>query len=165
MKVQSTWHGTFKSFAARGELQAALRPELNRCVCIYIWPGYFSVRKVCIKLQSMTDVIKVVRKDKSTRDKALLSLTMSGILRVLIMSGLLGFGSFGVGILPLSFNFSSLCSIICVRSISSLIDMAHLESSLDKFSTLGTGLLLGTALGVIIPECAIFPNRPLSCVN
>ncbi|KAI0056278.1 hypothetical protein BV25DRAFT_1814346 [Artomyces pyxidatus] len=48
------------------------------------------------------------------------------------MSALLGLTSFGVGILPLSFAFSG--------------------KHMSRLSSLGTGLLLGTALGVIIPE-------------
>jgi len=57
---------------------------------------------------------------------------MSGIVTVLTMSALLGAGSFGIGILPLSFNFS--------------------RPTLAMLTTFGTGLLLGAALGVIIPE-------------
>jgi len=57
---------------------------------------------------------------------------MSTLLVLITLSGLLGLTSFGVGILPLSFTFSD-------RHMSSL-------------SILGTGLLLGAALGVIIPE-------------
>jgi len=57
---------------------------------------------------------------------------MSGLITILVMSLLLGLGSFSVGMLPLSFVFS--------------------KSHLAKLSTLGTGLLLGAALGVIIPE-------------
>ncbi|KAH9949833.1 Zinc/iron permease [Amylocystis lapponica] len=57
---------------------------------------------------------------------------MSGFLAVFAMSALLGAASFCVGILPLSFTFSS--------------------SALARLSTFGTGLLLGAALGVIIPE-------------
>ncbi|KAF5382628.1 hypothetical protein D9615_003016 [Tricholomella constricta] len=49
-----------------------------------------------------------------------------------LMSLLLGVSSFACGILPLSFTFS--------------------KSYLDRLSALGTGLLLGAALGVIIPE-------------
>ncbi|OCH88451.1 hypothetical protein OBBRIDRAFT_795219 [Obba rivulosa] len=48
------------------------------------------------------------------------------------MSALLGGTSFGVGVLPLSFAFS--------------------RAALARLSALGTGLLLGAALGVIIPE-------------
>ncbi|KAI0087058.1 Zinc/iron permease [Irpex rosettiformis] len=57
---------------------------------------------------------------------------MSGFFSLLVMSTLLGGGSFLVGILPLSFTFSKTA-------------IAHLSS-------VGAGLLLGTALGVIIPE-------------
>ncbi|RDB17793.1 Zinc transporter ZIP9-A [Hypsizygus marmoreus] len=49
-----------------------------------------------------------------------------------LMSFVLGVSSFACGILPLSFAFS--------------------KSYLDRLSALGTGLLLGAALGVIIPE-------------
>ncbi|KAI0693229.1 Zinc/iron permease [Cytidiella melzeri] len=57
---------------------------------------------------------------------------MSGFLSLLMMAGFLGLGSFLVGILPLSFTFS--------------------RFALAWLSSMGTGLLLGTALGVIIPE-------------
>ncbi|KAI0036551.1 Zinc/iron permease [Vararia minispora EC-137] len=53
-------------------------------------------------------------------------------LTVLGMSALLGAASFGVGVLPLSASFS--------------------KQYLARLSRLGTGLLLGTSLGVIIPE-------------
>ncbi|TRM64124.1 hypothetical protein BD626DRAFT_493859, partial [Schizophyllum amplum] len=54
------------------------------------------------------------------------------MLGVLLMSALLGAASFGCGMLPLTVAFS--------------------RTHLAWLSTLGTGLLLGTALGVIIPE-------------
>jgi len=57
---------------------------------------------------------------------------MSGWVSVLAMSALLCAGSFAIGMLPLSFTFS--------------------RSTLAKLTTFGTGLLLGTALGVIVPE-------------
>ncbi|KAI9443194.1 Zinc/iron permease [Lactarius indigo] len=57
---------------------------------------------------------------------------MSSIYVLCTLSGLLGLTSFAVGILPLSFTFSS----------------AHMS----RLSSLGTGLLLGAALGIIIPE-------------
>ncbi|KAH9065440.1 Zinc/iron permease [Lactarius vividus] len=57
---------------------------------------------------------------------------MSSIYVLCALSGLLGLTSFAVGILPLSFTFSS----------------AHMS----RLSSLGTGLLLGAALGIIIPE-------------
>jgi len=57
---------------------------------------------------------------------------MSGWVSVLAMSALLGVGSFAIGMLPLSFTFS--------------------RPTLAKLTTFGTGLLLGAALGVIIPE-------------
>lgn len=54
------------------------------------------------------------------------------VLQILTMSAILGGATFAVGMLPLSFTFS--------------------KSHLDRLSVLGTGLLLGAALGVIIPE-------------
>ncbi|KAI0357360.1 Zinc/iron permease [Trametes cingulata] len=57
---------------------------------------------------------------------------MSGFASVFIMAALLGAASFGTGMLPLSMAFS--------------------KSSLSALSALGTGLLLGAALGVVIPE-------------
>ncbi|KAJ6621820.1 ZIP-like iron-zinc transporter [Mycena sp. CBHHK59/15] len=51
---------------------------------------------------------------------------------LLLMSALLGASSFLFGILPLSFVFS--------------------RNYIARFSTLGSGILIGTALGVIIPE-------------
>jgi len=57
---------------------------------------------------------------------------MSSLYVLCTLSGLLGLTSFAVGVLPLSFTFSS----------------AHMA----KLSSLGTGLLLGAALGIIIPE-------------
>ncbi|CDO70839.1 hypothetical protein BN946_scf184801.g32 [Trametes cinnabarina] len=57
---------------------------------------------------------------------------MSSFTSVFIMAVLLGAGSFGTGMLPLSVAFS--------------------RSSLSALSAFGTGLLLGAALGVVIPE-------------
>ncbi|KAJ7928102.1 Zinc/iron permease [Mycena leptocephala] len=54
------------------------------------------------------------------------------MLALLIMSALLGASSFGFGVLPLSFVLS--------------------KHHITRFSTLGSGILIGTALGVIIPE-------------
>ncbi|CAA7261565.1 unnamed protein product [Cyclocybe aegerita] len=54
------------------------------------------------------------------------------VLQLLVMVALLGASSFAVGMLPLSYAFS--------------------KSHLERLSALGTGLLLGAALGVIIPE-------------
>ncbi|KAJ7486088.1 Zinc/iron permease [Mycena galericulata] len=51
---------------------------------------------------------------------------------LLIMSALLGASSFGAGLIPLSFVLS--------------------KHHVARFSTLGSGILIGTALGVIIPE-------------
>ncbi|KAJ6462026.1 Zinc/iron permease [Mycena vitilis] len=51
---------------------------------------------------------------------------------LLVMSALLGASSFGFGMLPLSFALS--------------------KHHITRFSTLGSGILIGTALGVIIPE-------------
>jgi zinc transporter 9 len=57
---------------------------------------------------------------------------MSGFGSLLAMSGLLGLGSFFVAQLPLSFAFSN--------------------STTVSLSNLGTGLLIGAALGVVLPE-------------
>ncbi|KAI0269809.1 Zinc/iron permease [Gloeopeniophorella convolvens] len=67
---------------------------------------------------------------------------MSAFPFLLTLSGLLGLTCFGIGILPLSFTFSG--------------------SHMSKLSSLGTGLLLGAALGVIIPEGieALARSRP-----
>ncbi|KAF8262282.1 Zinc/iron permease [Lactarius quietus] len=65
---------------------------------------------------------------------------MSSLYVLCTLSGLLGFTSFAVGILPLSFTFSS----------------AHMS----KLSSLGTGLLLGAALGIIIPEYVCESRQP-----
>ncbi|KAI0647689.1 Zinc/iron permease [Trametes meyenii] len=54
---------------------------------------------------------------------------------VFVMAALLGAASFGTGMLPLSMAFS--------------------KSSLSSLSAIGTGLLLGAALGVVIPECTL----------
>ncbi|KAK7469074.1 hypothetical protein VKT23_003568 [Stygiomarasmius scandens] len=54
------------------------------------------------------------------------------MLALVTMSVLMGAASFGCGMLPLSFVFSN--------------------NHLNRLTILGTGLLLGTALGVIIPE-------------
>jgi len=54
------------------------------------------------------------------------------VIQLLIMSAVLGGGTFAVGMLPLSYAFS--------------------KSHLERLFALGTGLLLGAALGVIIPE-------------
>ncbi|KAJ8454579.1 hypothetical protein ONZ51_g12948 [Trametes cubensis] len=57
---------------------------------------------------------------------------MPGFTPVFIMAALLGAVSFGTGMLPLSVAFS--------------------KTSLASLTSLGTGLLLGAALGVVIPE-------------
>ncbi|KII90779.1 hypothetical protein PLICRDRAFT_107070 [Plicaturopsis crispa FD-325 SS-3] len=57
---------------------------------------------------------------------------MSGLLGLLFMSACLGLGCFGFGIIPLSVVLP--------------------KNQMAKLSTIGNGLLLGTALGVIIPE-------------
>ncbi|KAF8967172.1 ZIP-like iron-zinc transporter [Flammula alnicola] len=54
------------------------------------------------------------------------------VVQLLVMSAVLGASTFAVGMLPLSYAFS--------------------KSHLERLSALGTGLLLGAALGVIIPE-------------
>ncbi|OCB89906.1 Zinc/iron permease [Sanghuangporus baumii] len=57
---------------------------------------------------------------------------MSGTLTILLMSAALGIAAFGIGMLPLFFTFS--------------------RTHIQYLSTVGTGLLLGAALGIIIPE-------------
>ncbi|TFK52232.1 Zinc/iron permease [Heliocybe sulcata] len=57
---------------------------------------------------------------------------MSAATGVLLMSVALGAASFGIGILPLSLNFTG--------------------TGLAGLSAVGTGLLLGAALGIIVPE-------------
>ncbi|KAL5520114.1 hypothetical protein ACEPAG_1774 [Sanghuangporus baumii] len=57
---------------------------------------------------------------------------MSGTLTILLMSAALGLAAFGIGMLPLFFTFS--------------------RTHIQYLSTVGTGLLLGAALGIIIPE-------------
>ncbi|KAH7927761.1 Zinc/iron permease [Leucogyrophana mollusca] len=51
---------------------------------------------------------------------------------VVAMSFIMGVGSYGAGLLPLSFSLS--------------------KTHLTRMSTLGTGLFIGSALGVVIPE-------------
>lgn len=71
-----------------------------------------------------------------------------------IMAALLGASSFGFGILPLSFAFSSQCQVLRYNyKLNS--GGKSLENHLERLSALGTGLLLGAALGVIIPECVL----------
>ena len=61
---------------------------------------------------------------------------MTGIWNILLMSVVLGVTSFGIGTLPLFFSFS--------------------RNKIVYLSTVGTGLLLGAALGIIIPEYVPF---------
>lgn len=81
------------------------------------------------------------------------------MLTLLVMSGLLGLASFGCGMLPLSMSLSS--ASMNVQHISpslylpGLHAMPPIETHFAYMTTIGTGMLLGTALGVIIPECAI----------
>ena len=68
-----------------------------------------------------------------------------------IMSAVLGISTFAIGMLPLLYAFSSSSS----RSVKDLLQYIYyieIESHLERLSALGTGLLLGAALGVIIPE-------------
>lgn len=76
---------------------------------------------------------------------------MSGIVTILLMSAMLGATSFGIGMLPLFFTFSSMdCFSLDKRTA---ILTKCVEARIAYISTLGTGLLLGAALGIIIPEC------------
>ncbi|EAU85968.2 hypothetical protein CC1G_02991 [Coprinopsis cinerea okayama7 len=54
------------------------------------------------------------------------------MLQLILMCALMGAASFGCGMLPLAFAFS--------------------KSHIERLSAVGTGLLLGAALGVIVPE-------------
>ncbi|KAH8114531.1 Zinc/iron permease [Phellopilus nigrolimitatus] len=63
---------------------------------------------------------------------------MAGVLTVLFISALLGMVSFATGMLPLFFTFS--------------------RARIAYLSTVGTGLLLGAALGIIIPELLVSSN-------
>lgn len=74
---------------------------------------------------------------------------MSDRISVILMSFLLAVCSFGVGVLPLCFVFSSKYSYF---ESPFRIPNATSGTRLAKLSSLGTGLLIGTALGVIIPE-------------
>ncbi|CAE6456873.1 unnamed protein product [Rhizoctonia solani] len=55
-----------------------------------------------------------------------------GLVQLIIMCTLLGGASFGLGLLPLVVTFS--------------------KTRISQISTIGTGLLLGAAMGVVIPE-------------
>ena len=71
-------------------------------------------------------------------------------IALFIMSAVLAVSTFGIGMLPLLYAFSSLSS----SSVTSEqhVYYTEIESHLERLSALGTGLLLGVALGVIIPE-------------
>ena len=71
-------------------------------------------------------------------------------IALFIMSAVLAVSTFAIGMLPLLYAFSSSSS----RSVTSeqYIYYIEIESHLERLSALGTGLLLGVALGVIIPE-------------
>lgn len=72
------------------------------------------------------------------------------VVQLLVMSAILGGSTFAVGMLPLSYAFSSMppSYSLAVRIKLTSYSGSHLE----RLATLGTGLLLGAALGVIIPE-------------
>ncbi|QRW20415.1 ZIP Zinc/iron transport family protein [Rhizoctonia solani] len=55
-----------------------------------------------------------------------------GLIQLVIMCTLLGGASFGLGLLPLILTFS--------------------KTRISQISTIGTGLLLGAAMGIVIPE-------------
>ena len=67
-----------------------------------------------------------------------------------IMSAVLGVSTFAIGMLPLLYAFSSSSSRFAANE--QYVYYAEIESHLERLSALGTGLLLGAALGVIIPE-------------
>lgn len=81
---------------------------------------------------------------------------MAGILTILLMSIALGVASFGVGQLPLFFSFSSDHSTISLPDDDDSLTSEKFKwlpgARIAYLSTLGTGLLLGAALGIIIPE-------------
>ena len=81
---------------------------------------------------------------------------MAGVLTILLMSASLGVASFGIGQLPLFFTFSSEQSPIHLPPDDDSLTSEKLEWTpglhISYLSTLGTGLLLGAALGIIIPE-------------
>ena len=67
-----------------------------------------------------------------------------------IMSAVLGVSTFAIGMLPLLYAFSSSSSTSVANE--QYVYYTEIESHLERLSALGTGLLLGVALGVIIPE-------------
>ena len=79
---------------------------------------------------------------------------MVGFFSTVIMAALLGAASFGAGMLPLSFAFSS--EYACFSQRRPVHNAHPAESALAALSSFGTGLLLGAALGVVIPEYVLY---------
>ena len=75
---------------------------------------------------------------------------MSGIWRILILSLILGVSSFTVGVLPLSPQFETSSESVPFVKGQPLTHLS--EKRRLQLSTFGNGLLLGAALGVVIPE-------------
>jgi len=75
---------------------------------------------------------------------------MFRLLVLLMFSSFLGLTSFGIGILPLSITFSgeNAPPEQSLETHLTLLQGTHMST----LTSLGTGLLLGAALGVIIPE-------------
>jgi zinc transporter 9 len=72
-----------------------------------------------------------------------------GLLQLVVMCTLLGGASFGLGLLPLVFTFSSTSTSPSPQLHTNIITT---ETRVAQISTIGTGLLLGAAMGVVIPE-------------
>jgi zinc transporter 9 len=72
------------------------------------------------------------------------------VIILFIMSAVLGVSTFAIGMLPLSYAFSSWSSSPVTNEQYAYY--TEIESHLERLSALGTGILLGAALGVIIPE-------------
>lgn len=86
---------------------------------------------------------------------------MAGIWSVLIMATLLGAASFAIGMVPLFSKVSSEHQPISLETEEPKDSnnglFALTGTRVAYLSTLGTGLLLGAALGIIIPEFVKLP--------
>ena len=93
---------------------------------------------------------------------------MSSFIVVLLMAAALGATSFGIGCLPLFFTFSSESLQPQPKISLQTTDTKknYEEERIMYLSTLGTGLLIGAALGIIIPEyVASLPRRQQAGVS
>lgn len=90
---------------------------------------------------------------------------MAGFLTILLMSTALAVASFVVGQLPLFFTFSSDPSSIILPDDNDDLTNAKTKCcsgmGIAYLSALGTGLLLGAAMGIIIPEYGMLRTIPL----